>query len=155
MSDDIETNFDKYVMGQTIGKMHVISVHLWIEHLLIECLKTVVPNPSPLFRDRGMGFAQLVSLCEAHQVVSNSLAEVLRKANGLRNKCAHQLTFNPDDTDWLALDKAIESVVPSRGGDNGVDSLRRLADFLEEKAIAIGALAPSVAQQTASLVRGP
>lgn len=103
MSDNAESNFEKYVMGQTMGKMHVIAVHLWLEHLLVECLKVVVPNPAPLFQDRGMGFAQLVSLCEAHQVVSKALAEILRKVNGLRNKCAHQLTFNPHDAEWSAF----------------------------------------------------
>jgi ribosomal protein S12 methylthiotransferase accessory factor YcaO len=139
MCENTETNFDKYVMGQTMGKMHVIAVHLWLEHLLVECLKVVVPNPAPLFRDRGMGFAQLVSLCEAHKVVSKALADILRRVNALRNKCAHQLTFNPHDAEWSALEQAIDEVAPSRGNDTGVDSLRRLADHLEEIAAAIGA----------------
>jgi len=143
----MESNYDRYVMGQTMGKLHVVSVHLWLEHLLVECLKVVVPNAAPLFRDRGMGFAQLVSLCEAHEVVQRPLAEILRKVNALRNKCAHQLTFNPSDADWRALDQAIERVAPRTANGEEDYSLRRLADLLERRAVEIGAAIPNAAQQ--------
>ncbi len=143
----MESNFDKYVMGQTIGKFSVISVHLWLEHLLAMSVRRVIPNPEPLFRDRGLSFSLLVSLCEAHQVIDASLADVVRKVNALRNKCAHQLTFNPREPDWLALRNAIEKVAPPAAEpEDGADPLRRLADFVEAKAIAIGALEPNVAQ---------
>ncbi len=158
MSENVESNFDKYVMGQTMGKMHVIAVHLWLEHLLIECVKVVIPNPAPLFRDRGMGFAQLVSVCEAHRVVSETLADALRKVNALRNKCAHQLAFSPHDAEWSTLDQAIEKVAPSRGDDRGVDSFRRLAEHLEAIAVGVGAIAPSAAPEsdlTNRLASGP
>jgi len=141
----MESNFDKFVMGQTMGKFGVISVHLWLEHLLAQCLRVVVPNAEPLFRDRGMGFAQLVSLCEAHEIVDKALAETLRMVNALRNKCAHQLTFNPSDADWRALDNAIEKVAPRISNDEEDYSLRRLADLLEQKAIEIGAIEPNPA----------
>ena len=136
----MESNYDKYVMSQTMGKFNVISVHLWLEYLLVRCLRSVLPNAEPLFRDRGMGFAQLVSLCEAHEIVDKPLAETLRRVNAFRNKCAHQLTFNPGDEDWHALDNAIEKVAPRKGDGEEDYSLRRLADLLERRAVEIGAL---------------
>jgi hypothetical protein len=135
-----ESNYDRYVMGQTMGKFGVISVHLWLEYLLAQCLRAVVPDADPLFRDRGIAFPQLVSLCEAHRVLDKPLADILRNVNALRNKCAHQLTFNPGDQDWKALAAQIEKVVPESEREAGEGPLRPLADFLEKKAIAIGAI---------------
>lgn len=135
-----KSNFDKFVMGQTMGKMHVVSVHLWLEYMLTECLKVVVPDPKPLFRGRGLSFAQLVSLCEAHQIIDKSLARVLRHINGLRNKCAHDLEFNPKDDEWSMLDKQVEFIVTDMQELRDVDSLQRLSDHVEHIAIEMGAL---------------
>lgn len=137
-----ESNFDKFVMGQTMGKMHVVSVHLWLEYMLTECLKKVVPDPKPLFRDRGISFALLVSLSEAHQVINKPLAGVLRKINSLRNKCAHELQFDPNDDEWTALDKEIELIISDMQELRGVDSLRRISDHIEGIAIRMGAIEP-------------
>jgi|GEM_PF-5498742 len=151
----MESNFDKYVMSQTMGKLSVISIHLWLEHLLAMSLRRVIPNAEPLFRDRGVSFSLLVSLCEAHKIVAGPLAEVLRKVNSLRNRCAHQLTFNPREPDWAALRAAIDKVVgPAAEPDEGVDALRRLADFVEARAIAIGALDQNVAAPTVGAFNG-
>jgi hypothetical protein len=136
--------FRLYVMGQTMGKFSVISVHLWLEHLLALCLRVVVPDPDPLFRDRGLTFLVLVSLCEAHQVVDAPLADVLRRVIALRNKCAHQLTFNPMAPDWNAIGLSIDAIAPGRVGDDD-DSLRRLAELVQGRAIVIGAIQRSTA----------
>jgi hypothetical protein len=138
----MESNFDKYVMGQTMGKFHVTSVHLWLEHLLALSLRVVIPNPEPLFGDRGVSFSLLIGLCEAHQIIDSPLAEALRKLNAIRNKCAHQLMFNPREQDWAALSAAVDRVVPPDGGEDK-DALRRLAEFVEQKAVAIGAIDPN------------
>jgi len=140
----MESNFDKYVMGQTMGKFHATSVHLWVEHLLALSIRRVIPNPEPLFGDRNISFSLLIALCEAHQVIDLPLAEALRKLNGVRNKCAHQLMFKPSEQDWAVLSAAIDRAVPSEGGEDA-DSLRRLAEFVEQKAIALGAINPSEA----------
>lgn len=145
----MESNFDRYVMGQTMGKFGVISVHLWLEHLLALCVRTVVPNPEPLFRDRGVGFPLLVSLCEAHQIIDAPLADILRKVNALRNRCAHQLTFNPKEPDWQAIHTATEKLAPAGAQPEGDGPLRLLAELVEQKAIAIGAIQTSAAQQGA------
>jgi hypothetical protein len=83
-----------------------------------------------------MGFAQLVSLCEAHNVIDKPVADIIRKVNALRNRCAHQLTFNPH---WHELDSAIEEIAPQSGEGEDKDGLRRLADLLERRALEIGA----------------
>lgn len=145
----MESNYDKYVMGQTIGKFGVISVHLWIEHLLAQCVRVVVPNPEPLFRDRAAGFSLLVSLCEAHQVIDAPLADILRKVNALRNKCAHQLMFNPGEADWNEVHAATEKLAPDTCSLEGEDPLRQLAELVEQKAVAIGAIQANGTQQGA------
>jgi hypothetical protein len=144
----MESNYDKYVMGQTMGKFGVISVHLWLEHLLVLCVRTVVPNPEPLFRDRGISFPLLVSLCEAHQVIDAPLADILRKVNALRNKCAHQLTFNPREPDYQAIHIATEQLVPAGAQSEGEGPLRLLAELVEQKAIEIGAIQADTTQQS-------
>lgn len=135
-----ESNYDKYVMGQTLGKLSVISVHQWLEHLLALSLRAVIPDPDALFRDRTLSFALLVSLCEAHRIIEAPLAEALRKVNAFRNKCAHQLSFEPD---WRSLRVSIDAALPAPAGagdDDDIEALRRLAEHLEAKTTALGAL---------------
>lgn len=48
----------------------------------------------------------------------------------------------PQRTRLGALSAAIDKVVPSDGGED-VDALRRLAEFVEQKAVAIGAIEPN------------
>src|SRR2546421_12529014 len=108
----METNYDRYVMGQTMGKSVVISVHLWLEHLLLLCLRVVVPDADALFRDRGFSFPHLVALCEAHKVFDKQFAEILRRVNALRNKCAHDLAFQPSDREMSAISTAMEQLSP-------------------------------------------
>ena len=139
----MESNFDKYVMGQTMGKFHATSVHLWVEHLLALSIRRVIPNPEPLFGERNISFSLLVALCEAHRVIDLPLAEALRKLNSVRNKCAHQLMFNPSEQDWAVLSAAIDRVAPPPERGEDVGSLRRLAEFVEQKATALGAINPS------------
>jgi len=141
------SNYDKYVMGQTMGKFGVITVHQWIEHLLAQCVQVVVPNPEPLFRDRAAGFSLLVSLCEAHDIIDAPLAHLLRKLNALRNKCAHQLTFNPGEADWNGIRAATEKLMPNDSSVEGEGPFRELAELVEQKAIAIGAIEAKAAQQ--------
>jgi hypothetical protein len=136
----MESNYDKYVMGQTMGKFGVISVHVWIEHLLALCVRRVVADPEPLFRERALAFPHLVSLCEAHGVIDRSLAQLLHQVSSLRNKCAHQLTFQPGDDEMSLLTPDINRIALPPDAD--AYPLRRIADLLERRAIAIGAIEP-------------
>jgi hypothetical protein len=74
----VKTNFEKHVTGVNPVISYVISSHLWLEHLLVRCLHTSIPRPEALFRDRGVTFAILISLAEAHAVIERDFADVLR-----------------------------------------------------------------------------
>lgn len=41
------SSYSKYVGGATLGKLEVISAHLLVEHILLRCLRKVIPNPAP------------------------------------------------------------------------------------------------------------
>src|SRR5438067_11263713 len=99
-------------MGQTMGKSMVISVHLWLEHLLLLCLRIVVPDADALFRDQGFSFPQLVALCEGHRVFDRLLDEILRRVNALSNMCAHDLAFAPSDREVFAIVTALGQLSP-------------------------------------------
>lgn len=100
-------SYDKYVMGTTLGKSHVISVHLLIEHIMVRCLHVVIPNPDALFGSRTISFSMLISLCEAHDVVDSELSRILRMVNGIRNKYAHMLEYHPSDSELRNIKDAL------------------------------------------------
>ena len=134
------STFSKYVGGTTMGKSEVIAVHLLVEHILIRCLHAILPDPAPLFRSRAPSFSLLVSLCEAHCVVSHKLAGILRALNSLRNKCAHSLTFDPSNEE---LDRIMTQLIELDGVDVEVsaddDPWPLLCELLERRASELGA----------------
>lgn len=132
------SSFSKYVGGTTLGKSEVIAVHLLVEHILIRCLHAALPNPSPLFRHRAPSFSLLVSLCEAHHIVSGELAEVLRTVNALRNKCAHHLQFDPPDDDLNQLLSTLLNLSDAEPSKHD-DPWPLLCEMLEERATELGA----------------
>jgi hypothetical protein len=132
------STFDKYVEGATLGKSEVIAVHLLVEHILIRCLYKVLPNPAPLFRGRTPSFSLLISLCEAHRIVSPDLAEILRTVNSLRNKCAHKLVFHPPDLELNQLLSSLREVSPNTPNEQS-DPWPLLCELLEKRANELGA----------------
>jgi hypothetical protein len=83
----------------------------------------------------------LVGLCEAHRVISADLAEVLRAMNALRNKCAHQLVFDPTDADLKLLAERLRDIYAHERGvpDERTDPWPLLCELVEERARALGA----------------
>lgn len=139
---DILTGYDKYVMGTTLGKSHVISVHLYLEHLLVRCLHALIPNASALFRNRTVSFSLLISLCEAHNAFDSVLADVLRKVNAIRNKCAHNMVYNPSDSEVDPVYDALCSIQPPDSNEDKndeTDMWRYLCELIESKAKELGA----------------
>lgn len=63
--------------------------------------------------------------------------------------------FNPKEPDWRAIHTATEKLVPTCTQAEGEGPLRLLADLVEQRAIAIGALQASDAQQSAEINGGP
>jgi hypothetical protein len=105
-----ETSFGKKVLDANPLIEYVISNHLWLEHLLVRCLRNVLPNPDALFRSRSPVFPLLVDLCEAHCIIGPDFANVLRKVNALRNKFAHRMSFEPDLEEVEALLRAMREM---------------------------------------------
>lgn len=140
-----KTSYQSFVDRQTLGKLGVFGIHLWLEHALARSLYAVLPNPDALLRDRGTGFSLLVSLCEAHRIVEAPLADAIRKVNALRNKCAHEASFQPSTPDWEALRTAVGKVEPSEEDRRAMekadrdDPLEVVAALVEVRAKRVGA----------------
>jgi hypothetical protein len=142
----LKTNFEIHVTGANPVITYVVSSHLWLEYLLGRCLSTSVPRPEVLFKERGVTFAVLVSLAEAHGLIESDFAEVLRRVNGLRNKFAHRLAFEPTDTDIEGLQRALcdmkkpflMSFLPPSEHEMG-KALASICGFLERRARELGA----------------
>lgn len=136
------SSYDKYVMGTTMGKSHVIGVHLLLEHLMVRCLHVVIPNPDALFGDRTLSFSMLISLCEAHGVVDTNLSRILRMVNAIRNKCAHKLVYHPSDSEVRNMLDALRRRNPDGFSavedDDEDDCWKLLCRLLEERAIELG-----------------
>jgi hypothetical protein len=133
----MKSNLRKFLGTQELGKIIVISGHLWIEHVLLRSLRAVIPKADALFRDRSVTFPMLVALCEAHEIIEAPLADVLRKVNALRNKCAHRASFNPGDSDWNALRASLE---PFKHSPDMTDLVSDMKDWDEEPLHTIAAL---------------
>jgi hypothetical protein len=136
------SSFDKYVRGTTLGKSEVIAVHLLLEHILVRCLYAVLPKPDSLFRNRTLSFSLLISLCEALSVFDAGVADILRKVNALRNKCAHRLVFHPSATELEELYSSLWKISPTDPAaeeEEEADPWPLLWDLLERRAIELGA----------------
>lgn len=131
-------NYRKFVAGQTMGKSMLISGHLWLEHLLVRSIIAVLQNPEALFKERLVSFNLLVSLCEAHGIIDYPLAAVLRRINTLRNKCAHQATYESTASDLNALRPQVREIYGDALSESD-DPIEAVALLLENRARATGA----------------
>ena len=138
---------NQFLHTQNLSKAIVISAHLCAEHLLFRSLFAVLPKAEMLERERSPSFPLLVSLCEAHGVISPQIGESLRILNGIRNRCAHRGSYNPDIQDWKKLRHCLESVAVTQPelelkiatNDPDTDELEALISVLEIRARAVGA----------------
>lgn len=140
---DMLSSYDKYVMGTTVGNTLFVSVHLLLEHIMVRCLHAVIPNPNALFGSRTISFSMLVSLCEAHGVLDSDLSRILRMVNTIRNKCAHELAYNPSDSELRSVRDALRRRNPDEFAaeeeQEEDDCLQMLCRVLEERATDRGA----------------
>jgi hypothetical protein len=142
----VNANFEKLVTGANPVISYALSTHLWLEHLLVRCLHTALPKPEALFKDRGVNFAVLVSLAEAHAVIEPDFAEVLRRVNSLRNKFAHRLAFEPTDVEIEGVQRAMRemkqpflmSLMPPSEREMEI-AFASICGFLERRARELGA----------------
>ncbi len=108
---EFRTNFERYVSDSSPLVTYIIANHLWLEHLLLSCLKTALPAPAAVQRCR-FSFPALVALCEAHNLIRADFGNVLLQINALRNKYAHRMSYNPRDAEVTALIKALREMKP-------------------------------------------
>ena len=110
MARSAKSNFERLVTRTDRPIAFVIANHLWIEHILIECLRVSLPRPAALLDPRSPPFPLLVDLCEAHGILEPDFAVVLRKLNALRNKFAHNLAFKPTMPEVEAVQRALREM---------------------------------------------
>lgn len=109
-SKKTKSGFALHVLNANQTITYVVSAHLWIEHLLVRSLFAVLPKPEAIFNKRQPSFSQLVDLAEAVDAIKSDFAAVLRCVNGLRNKYAHRLSFDPNSKEVSDLNHALQSM---------------------------------------------
>lgn len=81
----------------------LIQAHLYFEHVVAQLLKEALAKPEAISMSR-MGFGQRLDLVVALALLPDDLVSPIRKISGLRNKIAHDLTFEIADSDVRDLE---------------------------------------------------
>jgi hypothetical protein len=106
----VSRGFAKHALQPNPILGYVLSCHLWAEHLLQVAVRSVLKRPEALFNPRPPSFLQLVSLAEAHDIISVDFARVLRSVNSIRNKFAHRLSFEPSSQEIEEILRALREM---------------------------------------------
>lgn len=80
-------------------KLHILLVHLYIEHLLERLLATHLRNSKKLFGMNGLTFEKKALLAEALGSISAQRLDSVLKLNGLRNSCVHKFKYKPGENE--------------------------------------------------------
>ncbi len=81
----------------------LIACHIFIDHILTEYLKDILPSPDAYFGGGYRGFGEKLRLCEAHGLFPEGYVQTLHILNSIRNRFAHQLVFEMSDGDKTRL----------------------------------------------------
>ncbi|WP_036744607.1 hypothetical protein [Paracoccus sp. N5] len=81
----------------------LIQAHLYFEHVVAQILTEALAKPEAISLSR-MGFSQRMDLVVAMALLPDELVTPIRKISGLRNKIAHDLTFEVGDSDVRDLE---------------------------------------------------
>lgn len=81
----------------------IIQAHLYFEHVVAQLLKEALAKPEAIAMSR-MGFGQRLDLVVAMALLPDELVTPTRKISGLRNKIAHDLSFEISDSDVRDLE---------------------------------------------------
>lgn len=76
----------------------LIQAHIYFEHVVAQILTEALAKPEAISLSR-MGFSQRLDLVVAMALLPDELVTPIRKISGLRNKIAHDLTFEVRDSD--------------------------------------------------------
>lgn len=80
----------------------VIRGHLYLEHVLIEMIKETLSKPQLVKLER-VSFLTKLELCAANQLVDEKFFGAIRFVNTIRNRVAHDLTYELTPTDKKTL----------------------------------------------------
>lgn len=80
----------------------LVQSHLYFEHVIDHLIRDALPNPEEISFGR-MGFRQRLDLARALDLIPPDLANSIRCVAKLRNKVAHDLTFEINDKDVMDL----------------------------------------------------
>lgn len=91
VADKEHKNFcDRHLKNQKDPTILILKSHLYIENILDQILKEVLPNPKKLLDKK---FSEKIDIFEALNISPN-ITEKLRTLNKIRNKFSHNLDYN-------------------------------------------------------------
>jgi hypothetical protein len=101
LEETLEREFAIYkdeVAAASDPKLHILIVHLYVEHLLERYLATRLKTTKTLFGKNGLTFEKKALLVEALGGLTPQRIDSVRKLNALRNDCAHKFKYHPSAT---------------------------------------------------------
>ncbi|TAV99945.1 hypothetical protein ELI24_16930 [Rhizobium ruizarguesonis] len=101
---DYEDFKARVVSGQRWQQL--IQCHLYFEHVIDHLLRESLPNPDEISFGR-MGFRQRLDLARALDLLPAEIGTAIKCVAKLRNKVAHDLTFEIKDEDVTDLRNAV------------------------------------------------
>lgn len=112
----------------------LIQAHLYFEHVVAQILSEGLAKPEAISLSR-TGFAQRLDLIEALALLPDELVNPIRKISKLRNKIAHNLTFEIAETDVRDLENCTplylrEAIRAEVGRKSGPLELRELLNVI-------------------------
>jgi hypothetical protein len=81
------------------AKLHILVVHLYVEHLLERLLSVNLKKTDHLFGKNGLSFEKKLLLVESMSSLNAQRIDGIRKLNTIRNDCVHKFMYNPTETE--------------------------------------------------------
>lgn len=90
MSFDVDRFYERIAGGPPWQQL--IQAHLYLDHTISLLISDALAKPAAMDTGR-MGFAQKLQLVDGMALLADEVISAIRVINGLRNKIAHDLTF--------------------------------------------------------------
>lgn len=113
--------YNAEVAVATDPKLHILIVHLYVEHLLERLLATKLKSTRALFGKNGFSFEKKVLLVEALGGLNAQRLDSVRKLNALRNACAHKFKYHPSAAELEEFGRTLGkpfAVIKTKNGSN-------------------------------------
>ncbi|MCY7297509.1 hypothetical protein [Alteromonas sp. a30] len=93
----------KIFVGNVEPLVQVLKAHLYTENFLEKVILSALERGDKLVENGSFSYHQKLLICEATDILPDSLISSLRNLNKLRNKFAHQLDMNIAESDVLRI----------------------------------------------------